>query len=471
MFHDVGWPHGRRDAYWDYERIPAEHRQALETHPRILPGHPGLVDDGLLLYASAVHEGGPRNGVLTAIEDFLDDRPELRLAIVPAFFGFGVAWHPDAPWADSLATVVEPWDRNQLIGRLEQNRVHHLAISQSREEKLKRAGAELVRLRREGAQPPPAPAGAPDVDRLRAQSRRQERVLQALLDSRGIRIADRISALRHPGRDWSWAGRIRAALDPRGRGVTPSSGGRARSAASSANAGSRSSPTASSTNRAAVSMEGADFLLLKERALIDRYATLLPPLRPRNVLELGILEGGSAAFLRELLRPNLLVALDQKPPTSPALRDYIADDGLADMLRVFGDVDQGDRPPARPDRGRRLRQRAARPCGRRLLAPVRADACVLQRALPAAAPGRPVFDRGLALGAHPARRDVAGRGPAHPACVRAPDRDLRVAGPDRRRHRERPRGGGAARRRSGCSPEFEVSEHIDPRGRSLLAGS
>ena len=104
----LGWPHGRRDAYWDSERIPAEHRQALETHPRILPGHPGLVDDGLLLYTSAVHEGGPRNGVLTAIEDFLDDRPELRLAIVPAFFGFGVAWHPDAPWADSLATWSSP---------------------------------------------------------------------------------------------------------------------------------------------------------------------------------------------------------------------------------------------------------------------------------------------------------------------------------------------------------------------------
>ena len=305
---------------------------------------PGLVDDGLLLYASAVHEGGPRNGVLTAIEDFLDDRPELRLAIVPAFFGFGVAWHPDAPWADSLAAVVEPWDRNQLIGRLEQNRVHHLAISQSREEKLKRAGAELVRLRREGAQPPPAPAGALDVDRLRAQSRSQERVLQALLDSRGIRIADRISALRHPGRDWSWAGRIRAALDPRGTRRDAVVRWESEERCVVGKRRFQILPDGFLDEPRAVSMEGADFLLLKERALIDRYATLLPPLRPRNVVELGILEGGSAAFLRELLRPNRLVALDQKPPTSPALRDYIADDGLADMLCVFGDVDQGDRP-------------------------------------------------------------------------------------------------------------------------------
>ena len=29
LFHDVCWPHGRRDAYWTPDRIPPEHRQPL----------------------------------------------------------------------------------------------------------------------------------------------------------------------------------------------------------------------------------------------------------------------------------------------------------------------------------------------------------------------------------------------------------------------------------------------------------
>ena len=31
--------------------------------------------------------------MLTAVEDFVDARDGVRLAVVPAFFGFGVAWH------------------------------------------------------------------------------------------------------------------------------------------------------------------------------------------------------------------------------------------------------------------------------------------------------------------------------------------------------------------------------------------
>ena len=31
------------------------------------------------------------------------EREGLRLAIVPAFFGFGLIWHEDAPWAGAVA--------------------------------------------------------------------------------------------------------------------------------------------------------------------------------------------------------------------------------------------------------------------------------------------------------------------------------------------------------------------------------
>jgi hypothetical protein len=46
---------------------------------------------------------------------------------VPAFFGLGVIWPRDAPYAPALEEILEPWDRNPLVARLEANRVLHLA--------------------------------------------------------------------------------------------------------------------------------------------------------------------------------------------------------------------------------------------------------------------------------------------------------------------------------------------------------
>ena len=94
----------------------------------------------------------------------------------------------------------------------------------------------------------------------------------------------------------------------------------------------------------AIALEGADFLLFKERPLIEEYVELVEELEPRHIVELGVLEGGSTAFLSELARPRRLVAIDQKPPTVSALADYIADKGLAEAVRVYDDVNQADRP-------------------------------------------------------------------------------------------------------------------------------
>ena len=143
MLHDVGWPHGRRDAYWNPERIPEEHRQPTAERPYIFPGEPGMVDAGMPMYAAAEREGGPRNGVLTALEDFLDRRGDLRCARLAPFFGFAVVWQREAPWAGALAEFVEPWDRNPVLERLEANRVYQLAIAHARAQKLKWATGKL----------------------------------------------------------------------------------------------------------------------------------------------------------------------------------------------------------------------------------------------------------------------------------------------------------------------------------------
>jgi hypothetical protein len=151
LLHDIGWPHGRRDAYWNPARIPEEHRQPTVERPFIFPGEPGVLDAGMPMYAAAKREGGPRNGVLTALEDFLDRRDDLRLARLPPFFGFAVVWHRDAPWAQDVAEFVGPWDRNPVLERLEENRLYHLAIAHTRSQKLKWATGALEAQREENA--------------------------------------------------------------------------------------------------------------------------------------------------------------------------------------------------------------------------------------------------------------------------------------------------------------------------------
>lgn len=142
LFHDVSWPHARRDDYFDPDLIPEGARRPTARDEAVFPGEPGTRTEGGIRYRwPAAREGGPRNGVLTAVDDFVAAQDGLRLAVVPAFFGFGVVWDESAPWADSLAAVLEPWDGNALLARLEANRVFHLATAHGR----RREVAELQR--------------------------------------------------------------------------------------------------------------------------------------------------------------------------------------------------------------------------------------------------------------------------------------------------------------------------------------
>src|SRR4051812_34752622 len=128
LFHDVCWPHGRRDDYFDAEQIPEDYRQPVAGgRGGLVPGEPGIRPGGLPYPRSADHEGGSHNGVLTAVEEFVASREGLRLVVVPVFFGFGVVWHQEAPYSGALARILDPFDRNPILARLEGNRVHQLA--------------------------------------------------------------------------------------------------------------------------------------------------------------------------------------------------------------------------------------------------------------------------------------------------------------------------------------------------------
>lgn len=185
MFHDVAWPHARRDTYYVPERIPEEHRQPLGHDVNLAPWEPGVAEGGLPFEWAAKREGGPHNGVLTALEDFVGERPGLRLAVIPAFFGFGVLWHEEAPWASAVASIVEPWDRNPVLERLETNRVTHLAARHGLASELKEA-------------------------RLRVNE--QEKLLRPMLESRAFAVAERLSWLHKRGRPAFSREQVRRAL-------------------------------------------------------------------------------------------------------------------------------------------------------------------------------------------------------------------------------------------------------------------
>jgi hypothetical protein len=169
LLHDVCWPHGRRDDYYAPELVPEAHRHPVATDGGLFPGVPGTRPGGLPYRGAAAREGGERNGVLTAVEDFVAGRDDLRLAIVPVFFGLGVVWPRDAPWSDQVAAVLEPWDRNPLLERLEANRVLHLAS----------AHVQFI-----------------EAAEAKQRIARQEAVLRRLLGSSAFSVAERLSRLR-----------------------------------------------------------------------------------------------------------------------------------------------------------------------------------------------------------------------------------------------------------------------------------
>jgi SAM-dependent methyltransferase len=170
LFHDVCWPHGRRDDYFDPEQIPAQAR-----HPTvggaggIAPGNPGVDPRGLPYPRSAAREGGSANGVLTAVEDFVVQREGVRLVVLPAFFGLGLAWHTARPYSEALAALLDPFDRHPVLARLEANRVDQL----SRRHRLQT-----------------------EVWELEQQLTRQRAVLDRLLHSSAFALAERLSRLR-----------------------------------------------------------------------------------------------------------------------------------------------------------------------------------------------------------------------------------------------------------------------------------
>lgn len=130
LLHDIGWPYGRRDLYYNPDNIPEAYRKPYKKLG-IKPGNAELAEQGGLnphLY-NAIYENDFQNGVLTAVEDFLEDaKIDFELIKIPAISGLGILFPNDLKannpdfriFLEALAT---PPVINDLIVQIENSRI------------------------------------------------------------------------------------------------------------------------------------------------------------------------------------------------------------------------------------------------------------------------------------------------------------------------------------------------------------
>lgn len=143
LFHDVAWPYGRRDMYYNSSDIP---EAFLKPHARMgmVPGHSELRTDGMNSgFANAATEGGPMNGVLTAVEDFIAAAPDAySFWTLPFFNGFGVLV-PKSKVTPALLNLIESFYSTdgllEACRALELESIRKGIMLKQRTEELKRA--------------------------------------------------------------------------------------------------------------------------------------------------------------------------------------------------------------------------------------------------------------------------------------------------------------------------------------------
>lgn len=153
VFHDTGWPWARRDAYYEPTRIPEEFRHP-HARGQIAPDEKGWTPDGVDLgLICAKQQGGPRNGVRTAIEDALAGRanqfetvsitayfgltiliPRQRLAASPDLSTFVTEIQPSA----SLKAMIDLLERSRIDGSIMADRLKDVVKSHTQAPELPR---------------------------------------------------------------------------------------------------------------------------------------------------------------------------------------------------------------------------------------------------------------------------------------------------------------------------------------------
>lgn len=150
LLHDVGWPYGRRDLYYDPDTIPGAFR-----HPHrkggLVPEEKAISNRGFNDHLeNAIHEGTPRNGVRTAVEDFVSDAAqELLVKYLPGIHGLGMI--VDKAASDEVVAAMERTFEAptllELLDAVERDRVSRLLAISKLQRDLEREVERVVRAR------------------------------------------------------------------------------------------------------------------------------------------------------------------------------------------------------------------------------------------------------------------------------------------------------------------------------------
>ncbi|MEK7591085.1 MAG: class I SAM-dependent methyltransferase, partial [Patescibacteria group bacterium] len=110
LLHDTEWPYARRDLYANPEDIPPEFRRPHEQRGILLNGE---LSERCGLNPDKFHartEGGPRNGVRTAIEDFLAQTSfKLTFVSIPGCHGLGILGTEELLSSAPFKAILESW--------------------------------------------------------------------------------------------------------------------------------------------------------------------------------------------------------------------------------------------------------------------------------------------------------------------------------------------------------------------------
>ena len=203
MFHDVAWPHARRDTYYVPERIPEEHRQPLAARGLPVAHRAGrLRGRGPAVHLGRRAGGGPQK------RDAHGDRGLRRRAAR----GCASSSCPRSSASAPSGTPARPgrtrWQRfwirstaTPCVERLEANRVSQI-VERSRDlvrarkvndELTERSKAQGDRLREKEEEIRERAARLRELD---ARLRPQQAVLRRLLNSRALALYERAMRLR-----------------------------------------------------------------------------------------------------------------------------------------------------------------------------------------------------------------------------------------------------------------------------------
>ncbi len=211
FFHDISWPYGRRDLYYAPEKLPAEHVQPY-AQKGLMPEVSSLVDTGGInpWHFNALQEGGPRNGVLTAVEDFLAHSKIGTLYTIPILFGLGILIPKKLQSNAALMAEINHWQSAEglrtLLEFLERERVNetccaHGDLARLENERLNETRLAQAEVARWGAICQKLETRVKELSDCleieRAELNRLQSSLQDILTSRSWRLTGILRGIKH----------------------------------------------------------------------------------------------------------------------------------------------------------------------------------------------------------------------------------------------------------------------------------